>query len=163
MANYLTLPLELRQQILTYAFEEATLQGVKFNKFQYRLYLELTSKQRANQTYRATIDTLNTPNLFDLAAKLTSMDEQLETDMIYPLGCALAGFDNLDEGDHMSSLGRMFGRRGCLLLRFDGVLPSASLIGDQLWEMDLSDRQKFKWNLRYIRARWLPVRAGMAN
>jgi hypothetical protein len=163
MANYLTLPLEIRQQILTYAFREAALQDIKFNKFQYRLYLELTSKQRVNQTYCATIDTINTPNLFDLAAKLTSMDEQLETDIIYPLDCALAGFDNLDEGDHMCLLGRMFERRGCLLLRFDEVLPSASSIGDRLWEMDMSDGQKVKWNFRYIRARWLRVRAKMAN
>lgn len=67
MASFLSLPLELRQNIIFLALKDAAFQDIRFSNFQpcfdwnlYRPY----ARRKNNSDYRTTMDMICTPNVY---------------------------------------------------------------------------------------------------
>ncbi|QDS75487.1 hypothetical protein FKW77_004613 [Venturia effusa] len=99
MANFLSLPLELRQQVLTHAFDDATLQDLQFNSLQFKLDLMLCRID--NDLF---YETISSPNICTLAASLQEVDPQLGHDIVYILKRILLKFEiRLEKGEDLAT------------------------------------------------------------
>lgn len=125
MANFLGLPRELWQNIIFLALKDAAFQDIRFSDLQlcfaWNIYEPLTRLQSPD--YQATIETICALNAHEMAIKLVSVDSQLHSDLMYPLGLILPNFENLTEdgSDVIDTLERSLTRRECLELRYDRV------------------------------------------
>lgn len=91
MVNFLTLSLELRQQILTHAFDDAALRDLHFNSL---LYTAGILWRNNNIDKDLLSKTIYTPNIYNLAATLRKVDPQLGLDMVYVLKQVLPKFES---------------------------------------------------------------------
>lgn len=91
MTHFLILPLELRQQVLTYTFDNAALQDLHFNNLLLNTADILCGNKHIDNDLLP--KKIYTPNIYDLAATLREIDPQLELDAIYALKQILPKFE----------------------------------------------------------------------
>lgn len=163
MANFLSLPLEIRQRIIFLALKDAAFQDIRFSKFQYCLNWNLCKINDCLQIkdYRDTIGTVCTPNVHDTAIKLASVDPQLRYDLMYPLGLILPNFENLKEldfdGDNaLDFLAQSLMTRSCLGRRFNMVYVSDSYYDagkNGVWCQNMTAEKRNSWFARICSAK----------
>lgn len=95
MTNFLSLPLELRQHILGYAFHNAAIHDVEFSLLQQELRSDSWMRKEFYPLLYRIAYAIVAPNIANLAMNLASIDLQLESDMIYPLNQTLTLFDDV--------------------------------------------------------------------
>ncbi|TID24934.1 hypothetical protein E2P81_ATG04039 [Venturia nashicola] len=82
MPTFFAISLELCQQILTQAFDDATLQDLHVNYFVYSADILWRNDHLDNDPVSRTI---YNPNIYNLATTLCEVDPQLDLDMTYVL------------------------------------------------------------------------------
>jgi hypothetical protein len=145
MANFFTPPFKLRQQILTYAFEDTALQDLYLSKSQSDFGGSLQVESASNLGYLELVMPTCTTNIYDLAVKFARLNPQLHSDMAYPMSRILARFECLDDGRRHTPLLRMWMKRYCLASRFKFSTPWILKSTPELWSLHMSKEQISRW------------------
>lgn len=125
MTNFLSLPLELRQVILGYAFHNAATQDAIFGLRQRRVLewlrnLPSHGRKYSSQLHQIVLTAIVTRNIYELAARLAYVDSEIKCDMLYPLKQTLDMFENLDE-ETDDLIDPIIARRECVAAKFESL------------------------------------------